>query len=117
MPRRSFAASAREIFLNEGSMRLVQHAGVRHRPLQSRRGAGALYFFPLGHEGAERRNGAGGHLVRRRVLLRSSTRASRRSTAAIFYTAPCLLSPDRRLASHVIRAALALPFIRCCPSH
>ena len=33
---------------------------------------------------------------RRRVLLRSSTRASRRSTAAIFYTATALLGLDRR---------------------
>src|ERR1044071_5899825 len=51
-------------------------------------------------EGAERRVGAsitnGAPRERRRVLLRSSTRASRRSTAAIFYTATALLGLDRR---------------------
>src|ERR1041385_4500765 len=66
------------------------------------RGAGWCLFFLFPHmrEGAERRVGASVTSLtpreRRRVLLRSSTRASRRSTAAIFYTATALLGLERR---------------------
>jgi hypothetical protein len=69
-------------------------------------------------EGAERRNGANhtGHLTKAPACRVTGTRASRRSTAAIFYTASALLGLDRRLASHVIRAALALPFIQTRPA-
>src|SRR4051794_35865515 len=45
-------------------------------------------------------------------------RALRRSTVAIFDEATGLLPSDRGIfTTHVIQAALALPFIRCCPSH
>ena len=46
-----------------------------------------LHFFPHSHEGAERRNGANniGHLTKAPACRVTGTRASRRSTAAIFY--------------------------------
>jgi hypothetical protein len=43
-------------------------------------------------------------------------RAFRRSTAAICYAATALLGLDRRLSPHVIRAALAPPFIQTRPA-
>src|ERR1041385_3987124 len=65
------------------------------------RGAGrCLFFLPLAcarERSAGRR--FGNKLTpreKRRVPLRSGTRASRRSTAAIFYTATALLGLDRR---------------------
>ena len=47
----------------------------------------------------------------------TGTRASRRSTAAIFYAITVLLDRTGGLfATRVIQAAFALPFIRSCPA-
>src|ERR1041385_8614138 len=69
-------------------------------PIVSEARGGASFFFPLTcvrERSAGRR--FGNKLTpreRRRVPLRSGTHASRRSTAAIFYTATALLGLDRK---------------------
>ena len=93
--------------------------GMRHRPC-CLVGVGAA-LLSLSLTGVRERSAGTaqittGHLTKAPACRVTGTRASRRSTAAIFYTASALLGLDRRLASHVIRAALALPFIQTRPA-
>ena len=74
------------------------------------------FASPEGGGAPERRRQHGAPLRRRPACPCEGRRAFRRSTAAIFDTASALLGLDRRLASHVIRAALALPFIQARPA-
>src|ERR1043166_1409131 len=85
-------------------------------PIVSEARGGASFFFPLAcarERSAGRR--FGNKLTpreRRRVPLRSGTRASRRSTAAIFYTATALLGLDRRELTSRYPGGFAPPFIQ-----
>jgi hypothetical protein len=73
---------------------------------------------PEGGGAPERRKYNWGTFAKAPARPCEGTRAFRRSTAAICYAATVLLSSDRGIfTTHVIQAALALPFIRRCPSH
>src|SRR4051812_43502078 len=104
-------SSAATVSITEASCRI----GVIHRPLKwcSAGPAPSLPFALAYARGAERQKT---HLLKsapcgaaHRV---TGTRASRRSTAAIFYAATVLRRRTGGPYPHVIQAALALPFIR-----
>ena len=88
-------------------------------PFVGRRGAGAFTssLICMRERSARTALVTTGHLTKAPACRVTGTRASRRSTAAILGPITVLLSPDRGAYPHVIQAALALPFIRCCPSH
>jgi len=84
-------------------------------PVSASRAFARPSCLPWGRRSAFRRRNMG-HLLRRAPPALAGRRAFRRSTAAIFYAATALLGLDRRLSPHVIRAALAPPFIQTRPA-